>query len=48
MRAFALSVTFSGFTILELSKAQVYDQYYNVMVPALGGAVTVGFTDTDR
>ena len=37
-----------GFTILDRSKELIFDHYYNKIVPALDGEVTVGFTDTDR
>ena len=36
-----------GFTILDTSKALLYDHYYNKIKPALGGKVTVLSTDTD-
>jgi hypothetical protein len=36
-----------GFTILERSKGVVYNDYYNVIRPALGNRCSVLFTDTD-
>jgi hypothetical protein len=36
-----------GFTILEMSKHFVYDQYYNVIKPLLNNRCQVLFTDTD-
>jgi hypothetical protein len=36
-----------GFTVLEMSKYFVYDQYYNVIKPSLDNRCQVLFTDTD-
>lgn len=37
-----------GFTIMDVAKEIVYDQFYNKIRPALDGKVTVAFSDTGK